>query len=109
MANFKTFTTCRGETVELSNVWHNANSHLNVFTGWRVDTVRPFSFVGTCPSCGQEHVAQRRIEWKKNPSLHVCNAKCMSGKPDGACECSCGGKNHGGRAFSSPGAFREAA
>jgi hypothetical protein len=38
---------------------------------------------------------ERKIDYKKFPSLHTCNAKCLNGKHDGACECSCGGKNHG--------------
>lgn len=38
---------------------------------------------------------QRAIEYKKQPSLHVCNAKCLGGKFNGTCECQCGGKNHG--------------
>jgi hypothetical protein len=37
---------------------------------------------------------ERRIEFKSNPSLHVCNAKCMNATGR-ICECSCGGKNHG--------------
>lgn len=41
----------------------------------------------------------RVIRFKKCPSLHVCNAKCMGGKIDGTCECSCGGKNHGRAGF----------
>ena len=38
---------------------------------------------------------ERAIAYKKHPSLHVCSAKCVNGKPNGVCECSCGGKNHG--------------
>lgn len=38
---------------------------------------------------------ERKIEYKSNPSLHKCNAKCMNGKCNGACECRCGGQNHG--------------
>lgn len=36
----------------------------------------------------------RVIEFKKNPSLHKCDARCQHAKGV-ACECSCGGKNHG--------------
>ena len=39
--------------------------------------------------------ATRRVNYKSQPSRHECNAKCLGGKHDGACECSCGGKNHG--------------
>lgn len=45
--------------------------------------------------------ATRQIFYKSHPSLHVCNAKCMGGKPNGTCECSCGGKNHGVGMFTS--------
>ena len=38
---------------------------------------------------------ERAIEYKRFPSLHVCSGKCINGKVNGACECSCGGKNHG--------------
>jgi len=37
----------------------------------------------------------RRIDYKRRPSLHVCNAKCVGGKPTGTCECQCGGAHHG--------------
>ena len=37
----------------------------------------------------------RKVQYKKNPSKHECNAKCMGGKCGGVCECRCGGKNHG--------------
>ena len=36
----------------------------------------------------------RIIEYKKNPSLHKCDGRCMGAKGK-TCECSCGGKNHG--------------
>jgi len=38
---------------------------------------------------------ERRISYRKFPSKHECNAKCLNGRHDGACECQCGGKNHG--------------
>jgi hypothetical protein len=38
---------------------------------------------------------QRTIFYKKFASKHECNGKCLNGKHDGACECKCGGKNHG--------------
>lgn len=41
----------------------------------------------------------RKIEFKAQPSLHECNAKCMNGKHNGTCECRCGGKNHGAGLF----------
>lgn len=49
---------------------------------------------GVCPDCGRLHPSGRRIHYSKNPSRHICNAKCM-GAIGPSCECSCGGKNHG--------------
>lgn len=39
---------------------------------------------------------ERVIEYKSNPSKHICDARCVNatGKIM-KCECSCGGKNHG--------------
>lgn len=36
----------------------------------------------------------RTIFFKKNPSLHKCDARCLNATGHN-CECSCGGKNHG--------------
>lgn len=44
---------------------------------------------------GFELPVTRKIEYKRRPSLHECNARCMNGKCNGVCECQCGGKNHG--------------
>lgn len=48
-----------------------------------------------CRSCGRLRQA-KAVVGKLSPK-HVCNAKCES-SIGLACECSCGGKNHG-RAF----------
>jgi hypothetical protein len=38
----------------------------------------------------------RRVNYKKNPSKHVCDSRCINAKGRTMnCECSCGGKNHG--------------
>jgi hypothetical protein len=108
MATFKYFTTCDGEQVQLAHVFH-FGTYFDVVRGYTNGSDRAFAFHGTCPKCGEMHVAQRKIEWKRNPSLHKCNAKCMGGKVNGACECQCGGKNHGAGGFMSAGPFREAA
>jgi hypothetical protein len=84
MANFKYFSECGGQPVQLANVWHSGNG------------TRANSFTGTCPTCGAKHVATRQIEYKANPSKHECNAKCMGAHGRSmVCECKCGGKNHG--------------
>jgi hypothetical protein len=49
----------------------------------------PYKFDGT----GSQPV-DRVIYFKKNPSLHKCDARCLNAKGHN-CECSCGGKNHG--------------
>jgi hypothetical protein len=36
----------------------------------------------------------RVIDFKKNPSLHKCDARCRHAKGN-SCECECGGKYHG--------------
>jgi len=36
----------------------------------------------------------RSIQYKSNPSLHKCDARCMNATGH-ICECSCGGLNHG--------------
>ncbi len=38
----------------------------------------------------------RRVELKASPSRHDCDARCMNASGRNmACECACGGKNHG--------------
>lgn len=46
---------------------------------------------------GELRPVVRSIRFKRNPSLHKCDARCMNAKGHD-CECSCGGKNHGARA-----------
>lgn len=42
----------------------------------------------------------RTVEYKSNPSKHVCDARCMNATGRTMkCECACGGKNHGRGAF----------
>lgn len=43
---------------------------------------------------------ERVIEYKSNPSKHVCDARCVNATGRiMKCECSCGGKNHGKGGF----------
>ena len=60
--------------------------------GFRFDSFR--RLVGKDEN-GTVRPVTRRIEYKKQPSRHVCNARCVGGKCGGTCECRCGGKNHG--------------
>jgi hypothetical protein len=84
MANIKYFSECNGAVVALSQIQHDG--HVSAAAN---------HFSGKCESCGQRHIANRKIQFKSQPSMHECNAKCMSGRMNGTCECSCGGKNHG--------------
>lgn len=84
MAKIKYFATCMSTPVELLFVHHTGNY------------VRAKDFTGTCPACNQQHVCERKVEYKSNPSKHECDARCVRavGKIM-RCECSCGGLNHG--------------
>lgn len=46
-----------------------------------------------CPECKQR-LSGRRVEGHLDPN-HKCDARCL-GAVGHICECSCGGKNHGG-------------
>lgn len=46
-----------------------------------------------CPECKVNLPKSTRVEGKYS-AAHVCSAKCMGAK-SGACECECGGANHG--------------
>lgn len=54
---------------------------------------------------GHELPVTRKIEYKSNPSLHRCDARCRNAKGH-SCECSCGGQFHG---FGDSGMFQAAA
>jgi hypothetical protein len=43
---------------------------------------------------GQLFPVTRKIDYKKNPSLHKCDSRCQNATGH-ICECSCGGKHHG--------------
>lgn len=99
MANIKYFSDYNGETVELE--WTESMKNADfaaIFPGVRGLRYDSFSKrVGFVRKNGLKVVypLTRVIEYKKNPSLHECNAKCLGGKHNGSCECRCGGKNHG--------------
>ena len=52
-------------------------------------------FLGQRPDTLEWLPVSRYISYKRNPSRHECNAKCVNGSLRGTCECKCGGKNHG--------------
>jgi hypothetical protein len=51
--------------------------------------------VGRSIEAGELLPVTRIIEYKRNPSRHECNARCLNGSCTGVCECKCGGRNHG--------------
>lgn len=97
---FKSFSDWNGTTVELGYGYREMrNSEFaERFPGIKGVRCDGFTmYVGTVDKSGRGELlpVTRRIEYKARPSLHECNAKCMSGSARGACECRCGGKNHG--------------
>ena len=38
---------------------------------------------------------EREIKYLTKPSLHECDWRCEGAFPNGECQCSCGGRNHG--------------
>lgn len=103
MANFRYFSDRDGEAIPLQAISTLDNQvFAERFPGIRGIRSDGFSkLVGKAELIGPYLPVTRRIEYKRNPSLHACNAKCMNGKPTGTCECKCGGRNHGRSAFAS--------
>ena len=82
---------------ELTSIWPVPNAEFMALGGEKSSSNQYDSFkriVGKT-SDGRVLPVQRKIEYKKFPSKHECNSKCVNGKHNGACECQCGGKNHG--------------
>lgn len=88
---FKYFAECGGQAVELGRVYHDGSV-----------STKADKFIGTCPGCGGKHRAARKIEYKRHPSRHECDARCLNATGRVMkCECACGGKNHGRGTLSS--------
>lgn len=88
MATFHYFAEHKGETVQLSGVWHDGHV-----------STKALHFFGIAPD-GTKLRCDRKIEYKRNPSKHECGPKCQEARGF-LCECKCNGKNHGaGSAFS---------
>jgi hypothetical protein len=103
MATIKYFSDITGEAIELKGLHQMDNSQFAArwpgVKGLRADG---FSKWVTHTATGADALlpVTRKIEMSRFPSLHECNANCLNGKHDGACECRCGGKNHGRGMFS---------
>ena len=100
----KYFSDITGEAVELKALHQMDNKEFSArwpgVAGIRADG---FSKWVAHPVSGAGGVAPvtRMIAMKSFPSRHECNAKCLNGKHNGACECQCGGVNHGRGMFTS--------
>jgi hypothetical protein len=101
MANVKYFGTCNGTTVELLNPGYADRKRdfermigRPMVAGEKLVRDCQLFALGTCPTCGAKHVAERVIRYGSQPKLHNCSDRCMSAKGHD-CECLCGGANHG--------------
>jgi hypothetical protein len=85
-------------TMALKDVFGLQNAHFAAMGGERSKHNRydGFSRMVGHPTEGPDAwmPVTRRIEYKSNPSLHKCDARCLNATGHN-CECSCGGKNHG--------------
>jgi len=70
-------------------------------TGWprrTITVLEPAEWPGNLQIYCREH--RTWIQWKRIKATisesHICDARCMSAIGPN-CECSCGGKNHGGK------------
>ena len=102
MARIKYFSDSTGEATQLSAPHGMPNKEFAArwpgVRGIRYDGFQ--MLVGHVGNLGSDVLPiTRKIEYKAQPSLHECNAKCLNGKHNGTCECRCGGKNHGAGMF----------
>lgn len=80
---------------ELTAIWPMQNEQFEQqFPGVKAKRWDSFSRVVGKSADGRTLPVTRVIFYKKNPSLHKCDGRCLNAK-GGNCECSCGGKNHG--------------
>ncbi len=100
MATTKYFNDTTGEAIELTRIDQLRNAEFARrfpgVKGFRLDGY--YMLIGYAAGATLDHQAlpvTRKIDFKSFPSRHECNAKCLNGKHNGACECQCGGKNHG--------------
>jgi hypothetical protein len=100
MASIRYFSDLNGETVQVEHPHGMDNApYAAAFPGVKGRKYDSFSrFVGYRPGTREVLPVTRTIEFKNNPSLHVCSSKCMNATGK-SCECSCGGKNHGAGGF----------
>ncbi len=74
---------------ELQGVFHEGNQAFGYVSKEDLVFVAGKGWTGYVP-------AERKVEYKANPSRHECDARCLNATGlIMKCECSCGGKNHG--------------
>ena len=107
MATLKVLKFCDlpdGSVVELKDCYTIDNQKfLSAFPGLVGIKAGPSARWVGYPTSGPDCVrpVTRMIDYKRYASKHTCNAKCLGGKINGTCECSCGGENHGRGIFTS--------
>ena len=98
MANIKNFSDWNGETVELVGYLFGMDNakFAAAFPGIKGKMWDSYSKRVGYSADKRLLPVTRSVEYKKFPSKHVCDARCVhaTGKIM-RCECSCGGKNHG--------------
>lgn len=96
MADMRYFTEIDGQAVRLAGITHIPNAEFAaLFPGVKGRRADSFSrWVGWLEGERELRPLLRSIEYKRNPSLHKCDARCRHAKGH-SCECSCGGANHG--------------
>ena len=83
--------------IELKGMHPLKNTHFRAafgdIKGRKYDS---FSYFVGHPATGHDCImpVTRYVYYKKNPSLHKCDGRCINAKGHN-CECSCGGANHG--------------
>lgn len=97
MTTTKYFSDINGQTFEVPFIRPiKKEEFAKMFPGHRGIKYDGYSMlVGAESFGGLEMPITRAINYKKNPSKHECNARCLNGKCGGTCECRCGGRNHG--------------
>jgi hypothetical protein len=96
----KHFSDIKGEPIELLSIQPMKNADFRArFPGVKALRWDGFDMKVGKSATGEILPVTRSIDYKRNPSLHKCGAKCLNGKHNGACECQCGGRNHGAGMF----------
>lgn len=98
MATIKYFSDIDGQAIELRAMHQMDNAKFaTLFAGVKGIRADGYTMWVAHTATGADAILPitRMIEMKRFPTKHACNAKCLNGKHNGACECQCGGVNHG--------------